>query len=39
MTLAGNFDGDGRESEHAVCTPATARTGRLPGAQFRHPVV
>ena len=37
VTLAGDLDGDRGGSEHAVGTPAAARTGRLAGAQFPFP--
>jgi hypothetical protein len=39
VTVAGDLDGDRRGSEHAVGTPAAARTGRLAGAQFPVPAV
>src|SRR6476620_8495827 len=35
VPLAGDFKGDRGGSEHAVCTPAASRTGRLAAAQFR----
>jgi hypothetical protein len=34
MPVAGDFAGNRGGSEHAVCTPLAARTGRLAGAQF-----